>query len=152
MHQKNAMDTNSQIKQRINTILPYLNEKQSRLYPANEALSYGWGGISLISKLSCKSQKVIQLGTKELKKEVSEAPEDRIRRAGGGRKREKDRQLGLEKAILDIVEAHTVGDPMRVIIWTGKSVRKIQEELKKQGFTVSHELYNAPQFLDHEIK
>ena len=67
---KNAMDKNNQIKQRIDTILPYLNEKQSRLYLANEALSYGWGGISLISNLSGKSQKIIQLGTKELKKEV----------------------------------------------------------------------------------
>jgi hypothetical protein len=134
------MDTNKQIKQRIDTILPYLNEKQSRLYLANEALSYGWGGISLLSKLSGKSQKVIQLGTKELKKEVAEAPENRIRREGAGRKREKDKQQGLEKAILDIVEAHTVGDPMRVIIWTSKSVRKIQEELQKQRFKASHEL------------
>ena len=134
------MDTNKQIKQRIETILPYLNERQTRLYLANEALSYGWGGISLISKFSGKSQKIIQLGIKELKKEIPEAPENRIRRAGAGRKREKDKQAGLEKAILDIVEAHTIGDPMRVIIWTSKSVRKIQEELKKQGFNVSHEL------------
>jgi len=80
------------------------------------------------------------LGIKELKKEIPEAPENRIRREGAGRKREKDKQVGLEKAILDIVEAHTVGDPMRVIIWTSKSVRKIQEELQKQGYKVSHEL------------
>jgi hypothetical protein len=132
------MDTN--IKKRIDTILPYLNERQSRLYLASEAMSYGWGGITLISKLSGKSPKVIQLGVKELKKEIPEAPENRIRRVGAGRKREKDKQAGLENAILDIVEAHTVGDPMRVIIWTSKSVRKIQEELQKQGFKVSHEL------------
>ena len=93
------MDTNI-IRQRIDTILPYLNEKQSRLYLANEALSYGWGGITLISKLSGKSQKIIQLGVKELKKEIPQAPENRIRRKGAGRKREKDKQQGLEKAIL----------------------------------------------------
>ena len=134
------MNTIDQIKQRINTMLPYLNEKQSRLYIANEALSYGWGGISLLSELSGKSPKVIQLGIKELKKEIPEAAENRIRRDGGGRKREIDKQPGLEKAILDIVEAHTVGDPMRVIIWTSKSVRHIQLELSKLGFKVSHEL------------
>lgn len=134
------MDTNIVIKQRLDTILPYLNEKQTRLYLANEAMSYGWGGITLLSKLSGKSQKIIQLGTKELKKEVAEAPESRIRREGGGRKREKDKQEGLEKAILAIVEAHTVGDPMRVIMWTSKSVRNIQGELEKEGFKVSHEL------------
>jgi len=137
---KKQMNANIIIKQRIDTILPYLNEKQSRLYLANEALSYGWGGITLISNLSGKSQKIIQLGAKELKKEIPEAPENRIRREGAGRKREKDKQQGLEQAILDIVEAHTVGDPMRVIMWTSKSVRNIQEELKIKGFKVSHEL------------
>jgi len=134
------MDTPAIIKQRIETILPYLNERQSRLYLANEALSYGWGGITLTSKLSGKSPKIIQLGVKELKKEIPEAPENRIRRYGAGRKQEKDKQPGLEKAILAIVEAHTAGDPMRVIMWTSKSVRNIQEELQKQGFRVSHEL------------
>jgi hypothetical protein len=34
------------IKIRISAILPYLNEKQSRLYLAAEAKSYGWGGKS----------------------------------------------------------------------------------------------------------
>jgi transposase len=136
---KKQMDTSVQIKQRIDTILSYLNERQSRLYLANEALSYGWGGISLVSQISGKSPKIIQLGIKELKKKIPEAPDNRIRRAGGGRKREKDKQVGLEKAILDIVEAHTVGDPMRVIMWTSKSVRHIQQELQKQGYKVSHE-------------
>jgi len=134
------MDTNIAIKRRIDTILPYLNEKQTRLYLSNEALSYGWGGITLISKLSRKSPKIIQLGIKELKKEITETPENRIRRDGAGRKREKDKQFGLEKAILSIVEPHTSGDPMRVIIWTSKSVRNIQKELQKQDFKVSHEL------------
>ena len=134
------MDTNIIIKQRIDTMLPYLNEKQTRLYLANEALSHGWGGITLISNLSGKSTKTIQLGIKELKKEIPAVPENRIRREGAGRKPEKDKQNGLEKAILDIVEAHTVGDPMRVIMWTGKSVRNIQKELAKQGFTASYEL------------
>jgi len=130
------MDTNILIKQRIDTMLPYLNEKQSRLYLAGEALSYGWGGITLISNLSGKSPKIIQLGIKE----IPEAPENRIRREGGGRKHEKEKQPGLEQAILAIVEAHTVGDPMRVIIWTSKSVRNIQKELQGQGFKSSHEL------------
>ena len=134
------MDTKIIIKQRIDTILPYLNEKQSRIYLAGEARSYGWGGITLISNLSGKSPKIIQLGIKEIEKEIPEAPENRIRRKGGGRKHEKEKQPGLEQAVLDIVEAHTVGDPVRVIIWTSKSVRNIQKELQGQGFKSSHEL------------
>jgi hypothetical protein len=56
------MDTNEKIKQRIDTNLQYLNKRQSRLYLESEALSYGWGGISLMSKLSGKSPKAINLG------------------------------------------------------------------------------------------
>ncbi|MDR0604404.1 MAG: hypothetical protein LBG80_08905 [Bacteroidales bacterium] len=41
---------------------------------------------------------------------------------------------------MEIVEGHTVGDPMRVIIWTSKSARHIQKELGERGFKVSHEL------------
>ena len=53
------MDTNNKIKQRIDAMRPILNERQSRLYLANEALSYGLGGITFISILSGKNQKVI---------------------------------------------------------------------------------------------
>ncbi|MDR2763624.1 MAG: hypothetical protein LBB90_01155 [Tannerella sp.] len=49
------------------------------------------------------------------------ASADKIRRAGAVRKREKDKQDGLEEALLEVVEGHTVGDPMRIIIWTSKS-------------------------------
>jgi hypothetical protein len=134
------MEPKEKIKERIDAMLPYLNERQTRLFLSNEALSYGWGGITLVSNLSGKSQKIIQLGIKELKKELPEASENRIRRDGAGRKREKDKQEGLEKAVLDIVESHTLGDPMRVIVWTSKSVRNIQKELQIQGFKASHEL------------
>jgi len=55
-------------------------------------------------------------------------------------KKEIDKQAGLVSAILQIVEPHTLGDPMKPLLWTSKSVRHIQEELKKQGFKASHEL------------
>jgi lipoprotein-anchoring transpeptidase ErfK/SrfK len=65
---------------------------------------------------------------------------ERIRHSGGGRKKEVDKQVGLVSAILQIVEPHTVGDPIKPLLWTSKSVRHIQEGVKKQGFNVSHEL------------
>jgi transcriptional antiterminator len=108
--------------------LNQLNEKQSRIYLASEALSYGWDGITLISKLSGVSQTTIQLGIKELNKEVEMASADKIRRAGAGRKREKDKQQGLEEAVLELVEGHTIGDPMRVIINGRVKVQDIFKE------------------------
>ncbi|MDR2408770.1 MAG: ISAzo13 family transposase, partial [Bacteroidales bacterium] len=134
------METNETMQKRIRINLNQLNEKQSRIYLASEAISYVWGGITLTSKLSGVSHKTIQLGIKELKEEIETASADKIRRAGAGRKQEKDKQQGLEEAILELVEGHTVGDTMRVIIWTSKSVRHIQKELLERGFKVSHEL------------
>lgn len=134
------MEIQEAIKRRIGINLPQLNERQSRIYLASEAESYGWGGITQVSKLSCVSQKTIQLGLKELKNRVSAADSGRIRRKGAGRKKESEKQAGMEQSILQIVEAHTVGDPMRVIIWTSKSVRNIQTELRQRGFNASHEL------------
>ncbi|MDR2773269.1 MAG: IS3 family transposase, partial [Tannerella sp.] len=38
------------------------------------------------------------------------------------------------------VEPYVVGDPEKLLLWTGKSVRKIQEMLNGEGYKVSHEL------------
>ncbi|MDR0604403.1 MAG: hypothetical protein LBG80_08900 [Bacteroidales bacterium] len=61
------MKTRETIQKRIRINLGQLNERQSRIYLASEAISYGWGGITLISQLSGISRKTIQLGIKELK-------------------------------------------------------------------------------------
>jgi hypothetical protein len=64
------MEAHETMQKRIMIYLNQLNEKQSRIYLASVAISYGWGGITLISKLSGVSQTTIQFGIKELKKEV----------------------------------------------------------------------------------
>lgn len=128
------------IKERIDTILPILNEKQARIYLGSESKSYGWGGKTKIASLSGVSRLLVSRGEQEIANPLMQSPSDRIRHQGGGRKKEIVKQVGLESAILSIVEAHTVGDPMRVLLWTSKSIRKIQEMLKKEGYKVSHEL------------
>jgi transposase len=128
------------IQERIASITPFLNEKQTRLYLASEAKSYGWGGKSKIAELSGASRFLISRGKKELDNPNLQTDIKRVRHQGAGRKKEVDKQAGLVSAILQIVEPHTLGDPMKPLLWTSKSVRHIQEELKKQGFNVSHEL------------
>jgi len=128
------------IKERIASIMPHLNEKQTRLYLAAEAKSYGWGGKSKIAELSGASRFLISRGETELDNPELRTEINRVRHKGSGRKKEVDKQAGLVSAILQIVEPHTLGDPMKPLLWTSKSVRHIQEELKKQGFNVSHEL------------
>jgi len=137
---KKTIVEDKKIQERIESLFPFLNEKQKRLLLAAESKSYGWGGQSKISTLTGVSRKLIARGMKELENTDLQADNNRIRRVGAGRKKEVDKQSGLETTILQIVEPHTVGDPERPLLWTGKSVRHIQEELKYQGFTVSHEL------------
>ncbi|MDR1676446.1 MAG: ISAzo13 family transposase [Tannerella sp.] len=130
----------AKIKERISTTLSFLNEKQSRLYLAAEAKSYGWGGKSKIASISGVNRMLIARGVKELENPELQTSEKRIRKNGAGRKKETDKQEGLVAAIEEIVEPHTVGDPMKILLWTSKSVRNIQESLKKQNYKVSHEL------------
>jgi len=128
------------IKQRIASILPILNEKQSRIYLASEAVSIGWGGKSKISVLSGMSRAAITRGEKEIKASDFKVEKGAIRKSGGGRKKEVVKNSGLLEAIKQIVEPYTVGDPESLLLWTSKSVRKIQELLAEKGYKISHEL------------
>jgi transposase len=136
---KYYMDENK-LKARIETVLPVLNERQSRIYLGSESKSYGWGGKTKISELAGVSRSLVARGEQEIENPALQTDSERIRHQGGGRKKEIDKQAGLEVALLSIVEPHTVGDPMKVLLWTSKSIRKIQELLKKEGYEVSHEL------------
>jgi hypothetical protein len=62
-----------------------------------------------------------------LENKEGQAEPGRIRRRGAGRKKEIDKQSGLLTAVKQIIEPHTIGDTMQVLLWTSKSVRNIQE-------------------------
>ena len=128
------------IKKRIESVLPILNEKQSRLYLASESASLGWGGKSKISELSGVSRASIARGEKEMKASDTQVWKGHIRKAGGGRKKGVSKNSGLIESIKQIVEPYTVGNPENLLLWTSKSVRKIKGMLETQGYKISHEL------------
>lgn len=135
------MQTDKLIQLKYKKILPYLNEKQTRIVLAAEAESMGRGGLSKVSKLSGISRVTLNIGIKELDSLVSsEAPPERIRKEGGGRKKETEKNKNLEKVIEEIVSPHTMGDPMKPLLWTNKSLRNIAEAAKEAGFNISHKL------------
>lgn len=121
-------------------ILPYLNEQSARLYLGSEAESFGRGGKQRVAKLSGVSRVRIDKGISELNEKASEdvLVSTKIRKIGGGRKKHKDSQLGLLEALRLLVEPHTMGDPMKVLLWTNKSLRNLEKILKEQGFSVSY--------------
>jgi len=109
---KNDIEDNI-IKARIASIIPFLNEKQTRLYLAAESKSYGWGGKSKISELSGASRFLISRGVQELDNSEIQTDIEKIRQKGAGRKKEVDKQIGLVSSVLKIVEPHTLGNPMK---------------------------------------
>ena len=67
-------------------IFPHLDERQRRLLMAAEARALGHGGIRLVARAAGVREATVSLGVDEL--DSGAEPLGRVRRPGGGRKRE----------------------------------------------------------------
>ncbi|MBL7137987.1 MAG: ISAzo13 family transposase [Bacteroidales bacterium] len=126
------------IEKKIEKVLPFLNEKQQRIYLASEAEYLGFGGVTAISEASGISRPTIILGKKEINEKIIELPHDRIRKKGGGRKKLHEKQPRLLKELDKLVDPVTRGDPMSPLRWTCKSTRQLSDALKKKSIFISH--------------
>jgi hypothetical protein len=124
------------MEERIQRILPMLDERQKRLFLANEALSYGRGGISLASRISGMSRTTITKAINELENDAH--IDGKIRRRGAGRKLVEENYPDIEDKTRKIIDDKTYGDPMRVLSYTTESLRKIQSELERVGIFVGY--------------
>jgi hypothetical protein len=135
--------TDKVIQNRINNVLPLLNERQRRIYLGIEAQSIGWGGINKIHLLTRINRQTISDGIKEIENEtfgtLENIEKDRIRKIGAGRKKEVEKYPHLLQTIMEIVSPHTMGNPENPLIWCSKSTRKIQKVLQQLGYSISHE-------------
>jgi len=114
-----------------------LNEKDRRHYAALEANKLGFGGISYVCRLLNCSEHTVNRGIQELSKPLP-SWKDRIRLAGGGRKREVDKQVGIDEAFLEVMESHTAGSPMdEQVKWSNLSRQAIADKLAEKGIKVS---------------
>ena len=129
------------LKEKYRMFKTILNERDTRLILASEAISLGRGGISAVSRNSGLSRSTLTIGINELGsienlKVVKDVP---IREKGGGRKKETEKNTNLEPIIDEIVCPHTVGDPMSPLLWSSKSLRHIAEAAKERGCPISHQ-------------
>ena len=111
-----------------------LSEKDRRRYAGVEALKLGHGGITYISQLlGCDRNTVVQ-GIEEVTGLPSDSqPEERVRQAGGGRKRVEVTYPDLDEKFLTVLKQHTAGDPMdETVRWTNLSHREITEKLAQE--------------------
>ena len=113
----------------------YLNERQRRLLAAADAQMLGRGGIVTMSRVTGLSRTTLHKGLKELKGD--EVPLERVRKAGGGRKRKAEQDPGLAKDLELLVDPVTRGDPMSPLRWTSKSTAKLAGELQRRGYVIS---------------
>ena len=125
------------MEERIKTMLPHLNEKQRRLFLANEALSYGRGGIAEVIRYSGASRNTIKRGISEIRTGMPSS--ERQRKSGGGRDFVEKKYPDIEEKIQKLIDGATYGNPERVLSYTTESLRKIKYELEMQGVNVSHE-------------
>src|SRR5260370_42109098 len=96
-----------------------LNERWGGMRAATEALGFGYGGVSLVSRVCGLSRVTITKGISELS--AAPLPEERIRRAGGGRWRLVVRDPKLTEVLDSLVEPLSRGDPESPLRWTCKS-------------------------------
>jgi len=138
------MEQDILLKEKFSKVLPFLNEKQRRLYLGSEALYIGRGGVAKVSSLTGVSRITINSGVSDLlstnQENIDTSSQKRVRQKGGGRKKKSELDGDIKKTIFEIVSPHTMGNPMNPLVWTSKSLRKISELVKERGYNISHKL------------
>ena len=140
-----SAETKEAIRIILTDMKPYLDEKQTRLLYGSAAKAIGYGGVAIINEITGSTRNRIYAGMDDLSADAVEAQiigqktDGRVRRPGGGRKSELEKNPQLYEKIEDIItrSGDTYGDPEKPLRWTTWSLRKIAKELLTYGITVS---------------
>ena len=115
----------------LETMPLLLDERQRRLFYGCAAHFYGYGGIKVVCERCGANPRTVMAGIEDLTNPMREQAEDEsVRRSGAGRLSVKEKHPEVMKALDEILEGNTFGDPEKVILWTNLSLEKISEELK----------------------
>lgn len=125
-----------EVRRKLQSLWPHLNERSRRMLAAAEATQLGYGGVSLVSRACGLSRVTIMKGIQEL--DQPSLPPERIRRAGGGRRSLVGHDPRLPALLEALVEPLTRGDPESPLRWTCKSTRTLADELAARGHRISH--------------
>ena len=129
------MDVDAVLAGLYELVAPHLTEKQRRLLAGAAARALGRGGGARMARISGLSRPTVYAGVRGL--EELPDPRGRIRRPGGGPRRLTERNPGLLRALDELVDPSTRGDPESPLRWTCKSTRQLADALVGQGFQVS---------------
>ncbi|MGH8569432.1 MAG: ISAzo13 family transposase [Gammaproteobacteria bacterium] len=124
------------LKRKLGAAWPHLDERTRRIMAATEAMSLGFGGVSMVSRACGLSRKAIHKGIHEL--EEGEPVVGRVRRPGAGRKCITQSDPELVQTLEGLIDEQTRGDPESALRWICKSTRAIAQELGEQDHPISH--------------
>ena len=124
------------MEERIKRMRYLLDERQWRLFLANEAMSAGYGGVSKVSRISGASRTTITKGIEEIN--AGKVVIGRVRSVGGGRNLVEENHPGIEDEIRKLIDGSTYGNPEQVLSYTTESFRKIASELKMKGIKIGY--------------
>ena len=131
----------SKIRERYRKLKSSLSERARRLFVANEAIAFGYGGIAAAARATGMAPSVIGRGMAQVRAiedgTAPDFPANRSRCPGGGRKKTTEKDPTLLPDLKALVESTTRGDPESALLWTARSQRNIVSALKEQGHQTS---------------
>jgi hypothetical protein len=136
MHKEDIIES---IRGKFERLSGVLDERGRRVWAAVEAEALGYGGQSIVAKATGLSRATLHREAVEQDRDLSPRHPDRIRKAGGGRKKLTQHGPGLLLALEELVEPTTRGDPESPLRWTCRSTRQLATALAAQGYRVSHQ-------------
>jgi hypothetical protein len=125
----------SGIRYRWDTVGSKLDERGRRLFAAAEVRTAGWGGLSVVSRITGLARSTINRGENDL--DAEPLATGKVRRSGGGRRAVAETDPELVPELKRLVEPAILGDPMRPLIWVSKSMDKLAETLTAMGHPIS---------------
>ncbi len=129
------------IRRKFRALGVVMDERVIRLWAATEAEAIGRGGISAVVQATGIDRTRIRNGLREIEElrlnpPTAAAREQRVRRAGAGRKERTEVDPTLVDDLDSLVEPTTRGDPESPLRWTCKSTRGLADELRAMGHEV----------------
>jgi hypothetical protein len=127
------------IRRKYKRLSGVLDERGRRVWAAVEAEAIGYGGQSIVAKASGLSRTTLYREGSGKNQDLPASPRNRIRKAGGGRKKLTQQEPGLLSALEALVEPTTRGDPENALRWTCRSTRQLAATLEGRGYRIGHQ-------------
>jgi hypothetical protein len=128
------------IRRKYESLSPLMDERVRRQWAAAEAISVGWGGLTLVAASTGLARDTIAAGVGELEYRRDHPPEAvavGIRNSGGGRKPLTRTDPGPSQALEALVDPATRGHPESPSRWTCKSTGNLAAALVDQNHPVT---------------